>query len=157
MHESEFSQTRLVEHGAAEVDHTWLWRLSTRFACGLAVPGPANLHPVLPASLVSWTCAPPTPLAASWARLLAATMQSPHSLTLLLNPVTKSLRLRFLHIVFLVYLVQRAVLVATSDLYCCVSCSSRPSAPSRKPLPTVFEPGATVTFHFVCSSCFLPL
>ena len=45
----------------------------------------------------------------------------------------------------------------TSDKYCCVSCSSRPSAPSRKPLPTVFEPGATVTFHFVCSSCFLPL
>ena len=47
--------------------------------------------------------------------------------------------------------------VPTSDLYCCVSCSSRPSAPSRKPLPTVFDPGATVTFHFVCSSCFLPL
>ena len=47
--------------------------------------------------------------------------------------------------------------VPTSDLYCCVSCSSRPSAQSRKPLPTVFDPGATVTFHFVCSSCFLPL
>ena len=30
-----------------------------------------------------------------------------------------------------------------------------PSAPSRKPLPTVFDPSATVTF--VCSSCFLPL
>ena len=29
--------------------------------------------------------------------------------------------------------------VPTSDLYCCVSCSSRPSAPSRKPLPTVFD------------------
>ena len=44
-----------------------------------------------------------------------------------------------------------------NHLYCCVSCSSRPSALSRKPLPTVFDPGATVTFHFVCSSCFLPL
>ena len=39
--------------------------------------------------------------------------------------------------------------VPTSDLYCGVSCSSRPSAPSRKPLPTVFEPSATATFH-VC-------
>ena len=41
--------------------------------------------------------------------------------------------------------------VTTSDLYCCVSCSSSPSAPSRKPVPSVFDPGATVTFHFVCS------
>ena len=47
--------------------------------------------------------------------------------------------------------------VPTGDLYCCVSCSPRPSARSRKPLPAVFGPGATVTFHFVCSSCFLPL
>ena len=46
--------------------------------------------------------------------------------------------------------------VPTRDQYCCVSCSSKLSAPSRKPLPTVFEPGATVTFHFVCWSC-LPL
>ena len=46
--------------------------------------------------------------------------------------------------------------VPIKDLHCCVSRSSRPSAPSRKPLPTVFEPAATVTFHFVCSSCFLP-
>ena len=47
--------------------------------------------------------------------------------------------------------------VPTSDLYCCVSCSSRPSAPSRKPLPTVFDPGPTVTFYLVCSICFLQL
>ena len=47
--------------------------------------------------------------------------------------------------------------VPTSDLYCCVSCSSSPSAPTRKLLPTVFDPSATVIFHFACSSCFLPL
>ena len=46
---------------------------------------------------------------------------------------------------------------ANPVIYCCVSCSSRLSAPSRKLLRTVFEPGATVTFHFVRSSCFLPL
>ena len=42
-------------------------------------------------------------------------------------------------------------IVSTSDLHCCVSCSSRRSARS----PTVFDLGATVTFHFVCSELFL--
>ena len=36
--------------------------------------------------------------------------------------------------------------MSISDLYCYVSCSSRPSEKSRKPLPTVFDPGVTVTF-----------
>ena len=40
--------------------------------------------------------------------------------------------------------------VPTRDLYCWVACSSKPSAPSRKPSPTVFELGATETFHFMC-------
>ena len=47
--------------------------------------------------------------------------------------------------------------VATRDPHCCVSCLSKLAAPSRKPLLTVFEPRATETFHFVCSSCFLLL
>ena len=46
--------------------------------------------------------------------------------------------------------------VPTSDLKCCFSGSSRLSAPSRSPFPTVFEPGATVMFHSDLSSCFLP-
>ena len=79
------AHARLLELGDAEVDHTWMWCIefcwslrntSTRHACAWAAPDPANLSPVLPASLDPWTLAPPTPLVALWARPHATTTRS---------------------------------------------------------------------------------
>ena len=59
--------------------------------------------------------------------------------------------------VFLVCLIQRTVLC--QPVICIVVFLVHPDCQHRHAnlCTTVFEPGATVTFHCVCSSCFLPL
>ena len=107
MQESEGSwgaHTRLVELGAAEADHTWLWWVSphhgpeeyvdsVRLRLGCA--GPSEPVPCAPCQTGSQDSGA-AHSAAPWARPLEATTRPPSSSTPLLNPVTTPLRPRFL-------------------------------------------------------------